>query len=92
MPIRKPMRRGDIRNCARDKEIEYCSLCDDFPCKKLIDFTSDRKPHHADAIENLILINKIGKQKWLEVQKEKWTCKCNAKYSWYLTKCAKCNE
>ncbi|EGW36984.1 DUF3795 domain-containing protein [Desulfosporosinus sp. OT] len=82
----------DIRTCARDKKIEYCSLCDDFPCVKLMNFTSDGKPHHAKSIENLILLKDIGEEKWLEVQQEKWKCKCNTKYSWYMTKCVNCKE
>jgi len=80
-----------IRNCARNKKIEYCSLCDDFPCKRLIDFTRDGKSHHAESIENLIVLKNIGNKEWLEIQHDKWTCKCNARYSWYLTKCVKCN-
>ncbi|AOT72227.1 DUF3795 domain-containing protein [Geosporobacter ferrireducens] len=80
-----------IRDCARDREIEYCSLCDDFPCKILKEFNNDGKPHHAESISNLNLLKDIGKEKWLELQKEKWTCtKCNSRYSWYLKQCQKC--
>lgn len=82
----------DIRDCARDKKVEYCSLCQHYPCEKLISFNDDGKPHHAESIDNLNLLKSIGANKWLEVQKERWTCKCNARYSWYLKKCAKCDD
>jgi len=82
----------DIRDCARSKKVEYCSLCNDFPCYKLVCFRSDGKPHHAESIENLILKKAIGKEKWLVEQKEHWICeKCNYRFSWYLKKCEKCN-
>lgn len=81
----------DIRECARGKKIAYCSLCIDFPCGKLIDFSHDGKPHHAESIKNLILLQEIGKEKWLEVQKQNWTCgKCNSRFSWYLKSCPRC--
>lgn len=82
----------EIRDCARSKEIEYCSLCDVFPCEKIINFNNDGKPHHGESIGNLNLLKNIGEEKWLELQKEKWTCKCNARYSWYLRECKKCND
>ena len=82
----------DIRDCARAKKIEFCNLCNDFPCKKLKDFNSDGKSHHAESIKNLLLLKKIGNEKWLEEQKHNWVCeKCNYRFSWYLKKCPKCN-
>jgi hypothetical protein len=80
----------DIRDCARSKELEYCSVCYEFPCKKLIKFNNDGKPHHADSISNLNSLKEIGETKWLELQKEEWTCKCGTRYSWYLKECVKC--
>jgi hypothetical protein len=79
-----------IRDCARDKKIEYCSFCDDFPCEKLINFNNDGKPHHAECIANLNLLKNIGPEKWLELQRKKWTCECNTRYSWYLKECRRC--
>ncbi|MFZ5965670.1 MAG: DUF3795 domain-containing protein [Bacillota bacterium] len=81
-----------IRDCARDREIEYCSLCGDFPCEKLTNFNNDGKPHHAESIGNLNLLKNIGEEKWQALQKEKWTCsKCNIRYSWYYRECGKCS-
>ena len=80
-----------IRDCGIDKETEYCSLCNNFPCDKLHRFNSDGKPHHEESISNLKLLKEIGEKKWLELMREKWTCKCGSGYSWYYVKCAKCD-
>ncbi|WP_432665530.1 DUF3795 domain-containing protein [Wukongibacter baidiensis] len=82
----------DIRDCAMNKGFEYCSQCNDFPCEKLIRFNSDGKPHHAESIDNLNLLKSICEEKWLELQTEKWTCKCGTKFSWYLRECQTCKE
>jgi hypothetical protein len=80
----------DIRDCARSKGIEHCGLCCDFPCAKLVSFNKDGKPHHAESISNLNLLREIGEAEWLELQNEKWSCKCGTKYSWYMNECEKC--
>ena len=81
----------DIRDCAVNKGYEYCSQCNDFPCDKSISFNSDRKPHHAETINNLNLLKETGEEKWLDLMREKWTCKCGSKHSWYYKECAKCD-
>jgi len=80
-----------IRDCAMNKEIEYCSQCNDFPCDRSIRFNSDGKPHHEESISNLNLLKEIGKEKWLDLMRERWTCKCGSRYSWYYKECPKCN-
>lgn len=76
-----------IRDCAVGKGIEYCSMCDDFPCDKINKFNSDKKPHHGEVISSLELLREIGEKAWLEQMKGKWTCKCGTRYSWYYKKC-----
>lgn len=79
-----------IRDCAIEKNREYCSLCDDFPCQKLTDFQSDGIPHHAESIENLTMLKQLGAEKWIEFQKKQWMCTCGERYSWYMRECKKC--
>ncbi len=76
-----------IRDCALDKNIDFCSECDQFPCSILRTFNNDGKPHHREAIENLILLKNIGENKWLDHMKAKWTCACGSKHSWYYKSC-----
>jgi len=79
-----------IRDCAMNKGIDYCSQCNDFPCEKSIRFNSDGKPHHEESIDNLKLLKEVGEEKWLGLMKEKWTCKCGARLTWYKKQCCKC--
>ena len=79
-----------IRDCAIEKRLEYCSLCCDFPCEKLLKFNNDGIPHHAESIENLKALKTMGTEQWLVVQKAKWMCACTARYSWYVQECQKC--
>ena len=78
-----------IRDCAVDRGIVHCGLCGDFPCGKLLEFTGDGIPHHAEAIGNLKALKTMGVEEWLEAQKGFWTCACGERYSWYLRECRK---
>jgi hypothetical protein len=53
--------------CANEKMVEFCYECGEFPCAKLQP-VSDRADHvpHALKIYNLVLIQKIGLQKWAQ--------------------------
>ncbi len=79
-----------MRDCAISKEIEHCGQCGDFPCDKVSSFNNDGKPHHGEAINNLNLLRELGEEKWLEHMKDKWTCKCGTRFSWYYQKCPRC--
>lgn len=39
--------------CVKEKELENCSLCSDFPCAHVTSFESDGHPHHKMAVERL---------------------------------------
>ena len=80
-----------IRDCAMEKGIDYCSLCDEFPCETLVKFNNDGIPHHGAAIENLNKLVDMGAESWVASQVKEWTCGCGAKYSWYKKNCGKCN-
>ena len=82
----------EIRNCAKEKSLDHCGDCDDFPCKKISDFNNDGVSHHAKVLKNLHTLKEIGIDKWLEAEKTKWTCECGAGISWYLKKCVKCDK
>lgn len=81
-----------IRDCAINKKIEHCGQCNEFPCDILERFNSDGKPHHGESIINLNLIREIGEEEWLKLMKEKWTCKCGSRHSWYYKECQKCED
>jgi hypothetical protein len=81
-----------IRECARTKELEHCGLCSEYPCNKITEFTNDGIPHHAETKENLRSLMEIGVEKWLQEQKNAFTCPCGEKFSLYLKECEKCNK
>jgi len=80
----------DIKDCAEHKGVQYCSQCNEFPCQKLEDFNNDGIPHHSESISNLQQIKQMGPENWIALQKEKWTCECGTKYSWYQKVCHNC--
>ncbi|MBD3286324.1 DUF3795 domain-containing protein [candidate division WOR-3 bacterium] len=80
-----------MRACAREKGLEFCSECSDYPCEMVKDFRNDDAPHHSVIIKNLERIKEIGGKKWLAEQMERWTCtKCGTRFGWYTEKCEKC--
>jgi hypothetical protein len=81
-----------IRECARSRGLVHCGACDQFPCALIQEFNDDGIPHHSEAIGNLQLLKEVGEEAWLRAEKERWTCTCGAKRSWYLKECPKCGR
>jgi len=81
-----------MRVCAREKGLEFCSECTDYPCEMVTTFRNDNASHHSVIINNLERIKEIGGEKWLEEQKERWSClQCGTRFGWYTEKCSKCD-
>jgi len=77
-----------FRNCTRERNVEFCCFCSDYPCAELHKFMNDEWPHHWTMKPNNEFIRKNGKEKWLQTQKQEWTCKnCSAEIKWYQNKC-----
>jgi hypothetical protein len=50
---------------------------------------TDKWPHHWTMKPNLEYIKENGLEKWLQAQKEEWTCRsCGAEIKWYQKVCA----
>ena len=78
-----------FRQCTGKKNIEFCCFCDDYPCKALHEFMNDQWPHHWTMEPNLDFIKKNGAKKWLNAQKEEWSCdNCGAEIKWYQKNCS----
>lgn len=60
-----------IYECTKNKDIEFCYECDDFPCKLLQPCAdmSNLVPHNL-KIYNLALIKKIGIEEWSKKAKD----------------------
>ena len=81
-----------IRSCAEETEIDHCGRCPVSPCTVLTDFQHDGRPHHLDIIANLKDLNDKGEERWLETQRERWTCRCGTQFSWYEVSCHTCGS
>ncbi len=77
-----------FRKCARERNIASCCHCGDYPCGELHAFMHDKWPHHGPMERNLAYIKEHGVEKWLEQQKQEWSCRnCGAEITWYQKKC-----
>jgi len=56
-----------VRVCAKEKEIDMCAFCDDYPCDKLNDFF---KVYPVLKDDNDLLREK-GMEKWIQMQEER---------------------
>lgn len=63
-----------FRQCARNRNFEYCFECPDMPCDKLNEFVSDGMSHHARTVENMKKIKEMGLEKWIASQDEVKFC------------------
>jgi hypothetical protein len=81
-----------MRLCADEKpDVTRCSDCPDFPCPRMKDFSSDGKLHHAELLDNLRNLNKMGIKDWTKLEQARWTCpKCSNSLSWYDPACSNC--
>ncbi len=81
-----------IRLCAQDKpDVTRCSDCSDFPCSRMKDFSGDGKLHHAELLDNLRNLKKMGIKDWAKYEQERWSCpKCGSPLSWYDPACSNC--
>ncbi|MGE5173753.1 MAG: DUF3795 domain-containing protein [Betaproteobacteria bacterium] len=78
-----------FRTCAREKHLDFCCHCVDYPCKELETFMSDKWPHHWTMRPNLAYIKDHGVEKRLQAQKRAWSCgSCGARIFWYQKTCS----
>ena len=81
-----------FRTCAKEKGLEFCCFCSDYPCKELKEFMTDKWPHHWTMKPNLTYIKKHGTENWLKAQDKEWSCdSCGNHIMWYQEKC-KCGK
>ena len=80
-----------MRQCAREKGVEFCVHCGDFPCDVISQFRNDEAPHHSAVLYNLQRIKELGLKDWLEAEAGRWSCpECGRRFTWYSESCAGC--
>lgn len=84
-----------IRPCARDKGVESCLDCAEYPCQNygFMQFIAEKLPHWSTSAANLNAIREKGIDQWLDEQAHLWQCPdCQTDFSWYATHCSKCGK
>lgn len=82
-----------ISCCAREKGIEHCIDCADYPCKSFRTRQLAAKffPHLHGTDAGLRCIKLGGVDYWLDLQKKNWSCPdCGTPFTWYATACSHC--
>jgi len=84
------------RDCPalKKKELDYCYECEQFPCKKLQKIDSQYQERYSvNLVENLKRIEEIGVEKWLQEQKELYTCpECGGEICVHDAECYDCGK
>jgi hypothetical protein len=60
--------------CAKNKKVQYCFQCSEFPCSILNAFASDGAVHHKKTVENLHRMKRIGVDAWIAEQEKNGKC------------------
>ncbi|MBU1626668.1 DUF3795 domain-containing protein [bacterium] len=80
-----------IRECAREKGLEFCIECDDFQCERFMDFLEANAAHPRIHLDNLERIKEAGLDAWLSEQKKRWSCPdCGRKFHFDEATCVQC--
>jgi len=86
-----------LRSCAREKGVDYCFECPEYPCaiteelKKSVDQAKTQLPHAEGIINNLTQIQAMWKDAWLEEQNKLHSCPiCGKASGWYYRVCPEC--
>jgi len=86
-----------VRECARERNVEACVVCPDFPCHRveqlraLIPGIKDRLPHTVTIFGDTETARDRGYEAWAEAQRARWTCPaCGAPFTWYQERCRGC--
>ena len=77
-------------DCAKEKGIDFCVECDEYPCHELRIF-KELRPHRIELWENQKRIKEVGYAQWYEEMIEHYACpQCRTLNSAYDLKCRSC--
>ena len=78
--------------CARKRGIEFCYLCEKYPCAELNEFAYHPDyPYHQEIFAYMTTIRERGREAWLAEMKKRWSCpSCGREASWWDLSCGDC--
>lgn len=81
-----------IKTCIREKGLDFCSECPDYPCGILTEFQV-KMPHRAELFDSLEYVKVNGYACWCEKMKADYSCeKCGSINPVYDLTCRKCGH
>ncbi|MFX0155459.1 MAG: DUF3795 domain-containing protein [Candidatus Hodarchaeota archaeon] len=79
-----------IKECIMNKKIEGCYLCNDFPCKMIINW--------PDPLDKKVMLRTVptwrefGTEKWIQMEEKRYRCpNCGELLFHGAKKCKRCN-
>ncbi|MFW9876671.1 MAG: DUF3795 domain-containing protein [Candidatus Thorarchaeota archaeon] len=80
-----------IKDCIKDKKIEGCYLCNDFPCKIIINWPDPRDK--KIMLRTIPAWRDLGTEKWVIEEEKRYKCpRCENLLFHGARKCNKCNH
>ncbi|MEJ2662539.1 MAG: DUF3795 domain-containing protein [Spirochaetia bacterium] len=81
-----------LKQCARQKGLEFCFQCAEYPCPQLDEFKNSADyPYHSEVYDYMDMIAEHGTDYWLEQMKRRWSCgSCGREHSWFTPACREC--
>lgn len=71
-----------ILNCAKERKVELCPLCEEYPCEKIKIIAKSESTMLYDGLR----LKEIGLDKWLKEQEER----IKEGFSYSIVRCGKC--
>lgn len=87
-------RKCRIKDCVKEKNISYCFMCPEYPCKWIKSLEkSYNTRYRASLMENSHIVKEQGLEAFMEKQKEQYTCvKCGGIISIQDGECSECQN
>ena len=87
-------RKCKIKDCAKNKNLEYCFACQEYPCKWIRNLDKSYKQRYKTSlIENGLFIKENGIAQFLKREKEKWSCSnCGSIIALHDGFCSECQK
>jgi hypothetical protein len=81
-----------MSGCAKEKGVEFCGECADYPCDGLKAFQKEA-PHRIELWKNQARIKEAGYEQWYMEMIDHYSCpECGTRNSAYDISCRKCGS
>jgi len=80
----------EFTKCAKEKGIEFCGECNEYPCSPLVEFQK-QFPHRLELWNSHQKIKQDGWESWFNEMSEFYACpECDTINTAYMLKCENC--